>query len=137
MSGLLIDDRLHYRETIFPTDISDDAFIVTRELAEKLWEEEGKEEGEKEEEEKEKEEKAEVEKEIIKKLSLRTRVPWDRLSDFVRGVVTPLRREGAQISLEIKVDAQSEKGISRNTLDIRVKETLNQIGAKVLEEKEE
>lgn len=67
----------------------------------------------------------------------RAEVPWDKLSDFVRGVVIPLSTEGAQISLEIKVDAQSEKGINRNTLDFKVKETLNQIGAKVLEEKEE
>ena len=64
-------------------------------------------------------------------------VPWDKLSDLVRGVFIPLSREGAQISLEVKIEAESEQGISRDTLDLKIKETLNQIGASVLEEKEE
>ncbi|MEM0231819.1 MAG: hypothetical protein QXG78_01745, partial [Candidatus Methanomethyliaceae archaeon] len=64
-------------------------------------------------------------------------VPWDRLSDLIRGVFTPLSREGAQISLEVKIEAESKQGISKDTLDLKIKETLNQIGAKVLEEKEE
>jgi hypothetical protein len=55
----------------------------------------------------------------------------------VRGVFTPLSREGAQISLEVKIEAQSEQGISRDTLDLKIKETLKQIGANVLEEQEE
>jgi len=33
--------------------------------------------------------------------------------------------------------ARSEQGISKDTLDIKIKETLKQIGASVLEEKEE
>ena len=133
-SGLLIGDKLHYKETISMMDIIDDASIVTKEFAEKLKKKEGIIEKE---EKKEKEEVVKIEKEIIKKVSLRAEIPWDKLSDFVRGVVIPLSTEGAQISLEIKVEAQSEKGISRNTLDSKVKETLNQIGAKILEEKEE
>jgi hypothetical protein len=47
-----------------------------------------------------------------------------------------LNREGAEISLEVKIEAQSENGIKRNTLNI-VRETLSQISAKVLEEKQE
>jgi len=39
--------------------------------------------------------------------------------------------------LEVKIEAESEKGISRDTLDLKIKETLNQIGAKILEEEEE
>ena len=50
---------------------------------------------------------------------------------------TPIGGEGAQISLEVNVEAQSDQGISRNTLDFRIKETLKQIGAEVLAEKEE
>jgi len=45
--------------------------------------------------------------------------------------------QGAQISLEVKIETESEQGISRDTLDLKIKETLNQIGASVLEEKEE
>jgi len=37
----------------------------------------------------------------------------------------------------VKIDAKSEKGINRNTLENIVKETLKQIGASVLEEEEE
>ena len=74
---------------------------------------------------------------ITRKITLRAMVPWDKLSDLVRGVFIPLSREGAQISLEVKIEAQSEQGISRDTLDLKIKETLNQIGASVLEEKEE
>lgn len=134
-NGLLIGGKLCYKETVFATDILDDAVIVTKEFAEKLKEREGL--VVEKEEEKEKEEEVKVEKEVIKKVSLRAEVPWDKLSDFVRGVIVPLSTEGAQISLEIKVEAQSEKGINKNTLDFKVKETLKQIGAKVLEEKEE
>jgi hypothetical protein len=49
----------------------------------------------------------------------------------------PLNQEGAQINLEIKIEAQSPQGISKNTLDLKIKETLNQIGAEVLEEEVE
>jgi hypothetical protein len=48
-----------------------------------------------------------------------------------------LSREGAQISLEVKIETRSEQGISKDTLDLKIKETLKQIGASVLEEKEE
>ncbi|MEX2706066.1 MAG: hypothetical protein Q6352_012540, partial [Candidatus Freyrarchaeum guaymaensis] len=77
------------------------------------------------------------EKGIIRKITLRAKVPWDKLSDLVRGVFTPLSRDGAQISLEVKIEAESEQGIRRDTLDLKIKETLKQIGANVLEEQEE
>jgi hypothetical protein len=67
---------------------------------------------------------------------LRADVPWEKLSDVVRGVFTQLSREGAQISLEVKIETRSEQGISKDTLDLKIKETLKQIGASVLEEKE-
>jgi len=70
-------------------------------------------------------------------LTLKANVPWDKLSDLMRGVFTPLNQEGAQINLEIKIEAQSPQGISRNTLDLKIKETLNQIGAKIIEAQEE
>jgi nucleoside-triphosphatase THEP1 len=49
----------------------------------------------------------------------------------------PLNREGAKISLKMKIEATSEKGISKDTLDSKVRETLRQIGAKIIEEKTE
>jgi hypothetical protein len=65
---------------------------------------------------------------------LKLNVPWDRLSELVRGVFTPLSREGAQITLDLDIQARSEKGISKSTLNLTIKETLNQIGAKVVGE---
>lgn len=73
----------------------------------------------------------------IRRIKLRAKIPWDRLSDILRGVLSPLNREGAQITLEIKLEAWSETGISKDTLDLTVKETLNQIGAEVVEEETE
>jgi adenine deaminase len=75
--------------------------------------------------------------EPVKRVALRVSVPWWRVPDLVRGVFSPLSREGAKMSVEVKIDAQSERGISRDTLDFKIKEMLNQIGAKILEEHEE
>ncbi len=74
----------------------------------------------------------------VRTLRLRVQVPWDKLSDFVRGVVMPLRADGAQMQVEVVVEAQSVAGgIKPSRLEQKVKETLNQIGAKVLEDSRE
>ena len=68
-------------------------------------------------------------------LKLHVKVPWDKLSDFVRGVIMPLRNDGAQLDVEVSVEARSESGgIKSATLEHNVKETLRQIGAQILEE---
>ncbi len=74
----------------------------------------------------------------ISALHLRVKVPWDKLSDFLRGVVLPLRGDGADLELEVMLDARGAPGsIKASTLEQKVKETLQQIGAKVLEERAE
>jgi len=65
---------------------------------------------------------------------LRADVPWDKLSEMVRCVFAPLSCEGASISLEVRIEVESEQGINRDTIDLKIKETLNQIDAKILEE---
>ena len=146
--GLLIDNKVHYMETISPNIITEEALIIRKEIAQKMKEEIG-------------EVPIRVEaptvtpeviptqvtperivrkptpERIVRKIVLRAEIPWDRVSDIVRGVFVPLNQEGAQVSLEVKIEAESQKGISRDTLDLKIKETLNQIGAKVLEMKEE
>ncbi len=68
-------------------------------------------------------------------LTLRVKVPWDRLSDFVRGVILPLRNDGAELEVEILVQARAESGgIKPATWENRVKETLRQINAGIVEE---
>jgi len=59
---------------------------------------------------------------------------WDKLSDFVRSVVMPLRR-GADLEIEVSLRARGRAGgIPRGTLERVVKETLQQIRAEILEE---
>jgi hypothetical protein len=138
--GLMINDEIRYCVLTSPIELTEDTQIVRKEIAQKMTEQ--------------------IEKppvtgvevkptpeasiiktvpgmETIRKLTLKANVPWDKLSDLMRGVFMPLNQEGAQIDLEIKIEAQSEQGISKNTIDLKIKETLNQIGANVLEEKEE
>ncbi len=60
--------------------------------------------------------------------------PWDKLSEVMTGVVRPLIQDGAEVSIRIVLEAKSEQGINKDTINLKVKETLNQIGAKVTEE---
>src|SRR5581483_9252283 len=66
----------------------------------------------------------------ISTLHLRAKLPWDRLSDFLRGVVLPLRSDGANLEVEVTLDARCAAGsIKTSTLEQKVNETLRQIGA--------
>jgi hypothetical protein len=135
--GLLIGDKVWYKESASPPEISDDVILVTKEKAARMKKEEGTEgEGEK------------LggtgappppSKEALQRITIEAEIPWDKLSDLIRGVFMPLNREGAEISLKMKIEATSGKGkgISKDTLDSKVRETLRQIGAKITEEKVE
>jgi hypothetical protein len=72
----------------------------------------------------------------VRRVTLRFKVPWDKLSDVMRGVVMPLRNDGAEMEeVEICVRARSDSGsIRQDTLDRYVHETLRQIGAQVEED---
>jgi hypothetical protein len=70
----------------------------------------------------------------IRTYNLRARVAWDKLSDFVRGVVMPLRQD-ADLEIEVSLRARGRAGgIPKGTLERVVKETLQQIRAEILEE---
>ncbi len=73
----------------------------------------------------------------VTRLHLCVRIPWDKMSDFLRGVVMPLRGDGAELAIEVTLDAQGAGGIKKATLEQKVEETLRQIGAEVLERQEE
>lgn len=74
----------------------------------------------------------------ISALHLRAKVPWDKLSDFLRGVVLPLRGDGADLEVEVTLNARCALGsIKTSTLEQKVTETLRQIGAEVLEKRVE
>ena len=36
-------------------------------------------------------------------------MPWDKLPDFMRGMLRPLHEKGATIGLEIEVEAKAEE----------------------------
>ena len=74
---------------------------------------------------------------LVKQIYLRAVVPWDKLSDLVRGVISPLKDKGLPPEITIQIKADSEQGFDRTTLDNRIKETLRQIGAKIEEWREE
>jgi hypothetical protein len=38
-------------------------------------------------------------KETVRKVALKASVPWDKLSELMRGVILPLNQEGARIAL--------------------------------------
>jgi predicted AAA+ superfamily ATPase len=68
---------------------------------------------------------------VVTKLALRAKIPWDKLSDIVGGVIRPLKDKGLPPEITIEVRAQSEEGFDKTTLETHVKETLNQIGASI------
>jgi len=71
-------------------------------------------------------------------LRLWIKVSWDKFSDIVWGVVMPLRHDSAEVDVEVTVHARSASGeIKPATLEQKVKETLNQIGAEILEDSRE
>jgi hypothetical protein len=73
----------------------------------------------------------------ISTYALRARVAWEKLSEFVRGVVMPLQQE-ADLEIEVSLRARGRAGgIHRGTLEWAVRETLKQIRAEILEETEE
>jgi len=138
--GLSIGDKVWYQDSISSPEISEDVIILRKEIASKMKEEIKRVEIGKEISPPKPEGvivSPEVSKEVLQRVTIEAEIPWDKLSDLIRGVFMPLYHEGAKISLRMKIDALSEKGINKNTLDLKVRETLRQIGAKIIEEKTE
>jgi len=139
--GVTIGEKIRYMETVSAEEMTDDVLILRKEIAEKMKKEtkEGPippEGGAPQPPAAPIEPRPTPEK--IRKVKLTAQVPWDKLSDLMRGVFSPLHREGAKIApLEVKIEAEAELGISRDTLDLKIRETLSQIGAKVVEEEVE
>ena len=68
----------------------------------------------------------------VKSLDFTATIPWTRLSQLISGVFNPLRQGGdTEMEIKMNVKATSESGFDRTTLDSRVKETLQQIGASI------
>lgn len=55
---------------------------------------------------------------------------FDKWRDFYGGVINPLVQEGADVKIQIELKAKSDAGISENTLELKVKESLAQLDPK-------
>jgi hypothetical protein len=138
--GVREGSTVYYNQDASPTG---DSIVLRGEVAKKVKETEALKEEEKAKEEeigrREGEERKEIKKEegIIKRVTLRAKVPWDKLSSLITGVIGPLKDKGRAPEITIEIKAETEEQFDRTTLDTKVKETLQQIGAEVEEWKEE
>lgn len=64
-----------------------------------------------------------------KRLLIRAKVPWYHWTEIYGGVIQPLQSRNAHIRLTVEIEAEGD--IDENTLNLKVKETLNQIGADI------
>ncbi len=138
--GAKIGDTVYFKESIFEEAIADDTFILRKEIAEQ---EKAKVSGVPVEEKTggasaeegggEELIKVPPTKGATKKIRIRVRIPWDKLSDTISGVIRPLKNEGAEVQLELEINAESPKGIKKDTIQLKIKETLSQIKAEIIE----
>lgn len=63
-----------------------------------------------------------------RRVTISVEAPDGRLADISRGVIKPLKDEGADVKVEVSIEAEGE--ISEHTLKMKVKETLQQLGTK-------
>ena len=73
----------------------------------------------------------------VKRITLRVKIQWNKLSSIISGVIRPLKDKGLPPDITIEIKAESENGFDKTTLESKVKETLRQIGADIEEWKEE
>lgn len=127
--GVREGPEFYFREEVIPTL---DSVIVRGEIAKKMMGEVAEKRAEKEER---KEERKEKKVGIVRQVIIKAKIPWDKLSSVVTGVIRPLKEKGRPP--EITIEIKSEGEFDRTTLDTKVKETLQQIGAEVEEWKED
>lgn len=63
-----------------------------------------------------------------RRVVIRTPVRWENWQDFYNEVIDALIREGADLSIDVEVIAESESGIQENTVELGIKESLLQRG---------
>jgi len=66
----------------------------------------------------------------VRVINLEVDLNWQNWDNFFREVIDPLREENADIKIAIKLKASSEEGIKKDTLDLKIIESLNQRGIK-------
>jgi hypothetical protein len=137
--GVKEDSNLYYGQNVTPQI---DWIALRGEFAKKIKEEETAKEGKEDKgpvpfDEKMKKELMKKRNGMVKRVSIRAAIPWDKLSSVISGVIRPLKDKGQPPEIIVEIKANSEEGYDRTTLDIKVKETLQQIDARIEEWKEE
>jgi len=135
--GLKSDGRVWFNQTIF--DVNGDMTLIGKSAASKLLEGEEKDESPTSDEEPDttttikppEGTENSTEKGLPHDLTIDAIIPWDKLSSLVSGVIAPLKGRNAELKIRINLKAHSDQGFDRTTLDSRVKETLQQIGAQL------
>ncbi|RMF93028.1 MAG: ATP-binding protein [Candidatus Schekmanbacteria bacterium] len=51
---------------------------------------------------------------------------WENWNDFFREVIEPLTNEGADVKISLKISAESDEGINEDTVELKIKESLQQ-----------
>ncbi len=132
--GVRIGEDIYFREVL--SDLAEDAVVLKPELAERL-------KAEKEGPPEEAPPVIDVEpgpvsisgleavgqQVPVKRLRIVAQVPWENLASIIGGVINPLKDKGT-VNITLEIQAESEEGFDRTTLDSKVRETLQQIGAK-------
>ncbi len=64
-------------------------------------------------------------------------VPASRIADVNRGILLPISGAVGDFTFSLEIDVESAEGISPATLETKIKETIRQIGVRVVEEETE
>lgn len=63
-----------------------------------------------------------------KTVHIETPIPWENWYDLYNEVIDPLINEGADVHIQVSIEAQSDEGIDADTIELRIKESLMQRG---------
>ncbi|RLG35314.1 hypothetical protein DRN98_01510 [Methanosarcinales archaeon] len=74
----------------------------------------------------------------FKKIRLRVEnIPSAKIAEISRGVLMPISQEVGSFELTLEIDIEDQEGVSESTIQNKVKETIHQIGAKIVREEME
>jgi hypothetical protein len=129
-------DSVYYKETLPTMNIllTEDSWLLKPDYAKKFIKQPETIVEEKETYEEKKETSQEPRKIItqegikkLKQIKLNVEgMEWENWNDFFREVIEPLTNEGADVKISLKISAESDEGINEDTVELKIKESLQQ-----------
>ncbi len=129
-------DSVYYKETLPTMNIllTEDSWLLKPDYAKKFIKQPETIAEEKETYEEKKETSQEPRKIItqegikkLKQIKLNVEgMEWENWNDFFREVIEPLTNEGADVKISLKISAESDEGINEDTVELKIKESLQQ-----------